>query len=590
MIRTHTIQTAFVGGELSPLLLGRADTDRFKLGGETVENFLVRHQGPLVRRRGTQLTHETDCAFARLVSFQLSNTEASMIQWGCGQIIADVVATPTYTLPATVVFSQYDGPFTYPSHLFNEGGFYFKAVQVAGENKGKNCASPHSPGLYDCEIGDGVTSFINGVCHTHFYGSYQMTLGSAVPLDSFGDPAGAEPLACMVTRWGMLAPYAFFPSDGFGSELEVRALTFSGLLSEISDTARGYTLFEKTVQYPQLDVFANAVHSVYVYRFKTLTEAGLGSFSGSVLSYIWCPGYEVVLTYSQMVWGWDINTTVARTGEPARTQHLVAYDAGARTYTGSQSKAVFTVTPTVGTTALVGEFLFMVTPTVGTPYTIPMVLDFTASFPTTEVTLGYPWVTGAEVYLSSWSFSNQLSVSEEFSALTNDEEYFEIDPSTAWGYQGYLMCPCPNSGCLDGFDDADLDFPVVSSLVTGKYWAADGVIISIDPIDAYDDFEMYPAGTVYVIGYGLGWTAQGYVQEQNYANVDDDFESYVAGTITTLTAGTSLFASWVDDGSITLYDYSNVDDDFESYAVGTITTLPGGSNYVATWVASGTIL
>jgi hypothetical protein len=43
----------FVGGEVTTRLLGRADIERFALSAETVENFMVRPQGPLSRRRGS---------------------------------------------------------------------------------------------------------------------------------------------------------------------------------------------------------------------------------------------------------------------------------------------------------------------------------------------------------------------------------------------------------------------------------------------------------------------------------------------------------------------------------------------------------
>lgn len=45
----------FVAGELSTLLKGRSDVEKFHAAGERVDNFIVLHQGPLVRRHGTQL-------------------------------------------------------------------------------------------------------------------------------------------------------------------------------------------------------------------------------------------------------------------------------------------------------------------------------------------------------------------------------------------------------------------------------------------------------------------------------------------------------------------------------------------------------
>ena len=87
MIRSHPAQPAFIGGEMSPLILGRSDTERFLVGGGTVENFIARHQGPLVRRLGTQRLHFTSTPYARLVNFEYSRTDAELIQFGGGTII-----------------------------------------------------------------------------------------------------------------------------------------------------------------------------------------------------------------------------------------------------------------------------------------------------------------------------------------------------------------------------------------------------------------------------------------------------------------------------------------------------------------------
>lgn len=54
MLKITANQTNFSAGELSPWLLGRSDIDRYQNGAEVVENFVVRHQGGVVRRRGTK--------------------------------------------------------------------------------------------------------------------------------------------------------------------------------------------------------------------------------------------------------------------------------------------------------------------------------------------------------------------------------------------------------------------------------------------------------------------------------------------------------------------------------------------------------
>lgn len=86
-MRTNTLQPNFVGGELSKRLLGRSDIERFSTGGELVENFRVRIQGPLVRRKGAAYTVETGCAITRLHTFAFSRTDSVLVLFGCDGIV-----------------------------------------------------------------------------------------------------------------------------------------------------------------------------------------------------------------------------------------------------------------------------------------------------------------------------------------------------------------------------------------------------------------------------------------------------------------------------------------------------------------------
>ena len=48
-------QSAFMSGELSPLIKGRVDIDQYYKGMQTAENVVIVPQGGLKRRPGTQL-------------------------------------------------------------------------------------------------------------------------------------------------------------------------------------------------------------------------------------------------------------------------------------------------------------------------------------------------------------------------------------------------------------------------------------------------------------------------------------------------------------------------------------------------------
>ena len=49
MGRSHTLQTNFTAGELSPLLRAREDIQKYFNGAEKLENFIVKPQGGAFR-------------------------------------------------------------------------------------------------------------------------------------------------------------------------------------------------------------------------------------------------------------------------------------------------------------------------------------------------------------------------------------------------------------------------------------------------------------------------------------------------------------------------------------------------------------
>lgn len=78
------LQSNFDGGEVSPLLYGRVDSDRYKSSLALCKNWLVTLQGPLLRRPGTQFlgTVKDPSAKTRLIPFQFSTTQAYMLEFG----------------------------------------------------------------------------------------------------------------------------------------------------------------------------------------------------------------------------------------------------------------------------------------------------------------------------------------------------------------------------------------------------------------------------------------------------------------------------------------------------------------------------
>ncbi len=84
MAKVSSIQNNFNGGEISPLLYGRPDVDRYKTGLQTCKNFIPLVQGPIERRPGTVHITEvkTSSTATRVVRFEFSTTQAYIIEFG----------------------------------------------------------------------------------------------------------------------------------------------------------------------------------------------------------------------------------------------------------------------------------------------------------------------------------------------------------------------------------------------------------------------------------------------------------------------------------------------------------------------------
>ena len=84
MAKVSAIQNNFNGGEISSLLYGRPDIDRYKTGLKTCLNFIPLVQGPVERRPGTVFIKEvkTSSLKTRIVRFEFSTTQAYIIEFG----------------------------------------------------------------------------------------------------------------------------------------------------------------------------------------------------------------------------------------------------------------------------------------------------------------------------------------------------------------------------------------------------------------------------------------------------------------------------------------------------------------------------
>lgn len=82
--KTHIIWTTFSSGELSPLLDGQINFDKYYTGVKTLENFLPRPQGPVSNRPGFKYIAgtKTNTAKSRLVPFIFSDEQAYVLEFG----------------------------------------------------------------------------------------------------------------------------------------------------------------------------------------------------------------------------------------------------------------------------------------------------------------------------------------------------------------------------------------------------------------------------------------------------------------------------------------------------------------------------
>lgn len=83
MARTlRHLLTAFIAGEISPLLFGRVDTQQYQFGLQACENFVPVNEGPLVKRQGFEFICDADETAVWLTAFRRSIAQEYVIEWG----------------------------------------------------------------------------------------------------------------------------------------------------------------------------------------------------------------------------------------------------------------------------------------------------------------------------------------------------------------------------------------------------------------------------------------------------------------------------------------------------------------------------
>lgn len=103
-IQFQTIKSVFNGGEMSPLMDGRTDSDKYVTGCRLLENFIVRPYGGIFKRPGTRFgalnSHTDDCV--RLIPFRRSTDVNFVFGFKTNAIKVWSYASGVFTLVTTL--------------------------------------------------------------------------------------------------------------------------------------------------------------------------------------------------------------------------------------------------------------------------------------------------------------------------------------------------------------------------------------------------------------------------------------------------------------------------------------------------------
>lgn len=552
-MRTNTPQTNFVGGEITPLLLGRADVERFSISGELVENFQVQSQGPLQRRRGVKNYFNAvfPCPVVRLHEFALNRNTTEMLIFGCGAIQVGVPELPTPGLvEVTVEAVTYEGGFLWYGFLPYMGATV-DADQV--------------PIRYLRKSASGRNRFLHA-----FSG-----LLSACP--EFGESG------------------TFVAADNeWGGQVVVNYLdgTLGGAMTNQQTFPEGFVCAGSSYSYPppgfQQTLELSPTNSSANFGLHFISRASVGPTQKR-----WgvgpstCPGY--VVSYCGAGIGgvegdWvqeslsDPNTIPkaaeaadAQLTDPELRSEITSYNS----LTGEMQGLATNLTITYKQPATAATYTVAVTfrsePTGGGLQELFTIEETHEVIPGEEpvFTIDIPMIEGKTVTYVSAVFSLFDYISDDFEGMAADSllvgvvrEYVspgwpEADGLPIFGFDPSIMC-------LSDWEDAFVDPTSVD--VWGDYWAGPGTFSRTDALETSDDFENYEAGVIGPWGMGFGWAGLGLSLTVDTLKLEDAFEEYAAGTITSLDLGTG----WFGDGYFAIIMPDMPRDDFETYGLGTI--------------------
>jgi hypothetical protein len=103
-----SVQSTFVGGEISPAIYGRTDLERFTTSASELENFQPTVEGPIYRRVGTQVRNvvgSIEASEGHLLAFSSGGFSAALLFRNLS--VSIIPTDPTNTVDAVTVAVPY---------------------------------------------------------------------------------------------------------------------------------------------------------------------------------------------------------------------------------------------------------------------------------------------------------------------------------------------------------------------------------------------------------------------------------------------------------------------------------------------------
>lgn len=436
-----------------------------------------------------------------------------------------------------LVFEQYDGPFVMPG--FNVGGKYYLTESAAGQNRAflDTQIHPLSPATSNGQMPVIQTdpAYPKGVFRTVWTGSSSYDIDT----DSY-----VGTINVTISESGSLPNGANSQSPA-REPIFLTASTFDELFALAAANGRFFFLSRT---YKEFEL-KNAGAFIRQWYSQTPFANAYGSFVVGNMNAIWVDGYTVSVIYTNPVQPVNLGIPVARTGTPARTQTLGAYNPETDTYEGTKSRARKAVVIPAGKTKMFGDFKFLVTPSTAEPYYEWKSIEYDVTpGETYQAVIDFPWIADAQVYFDTFEFSFRPALYLGFSNFDTGE-YASLPGASTWPTDIIFGTPTPNADAWDDFEDyggtgAEVDDQLID-LSTGYGWKGAWFFIGKDPVDAYDDFESYSDGELSLLTNGIGWVNPMLFFNAVRGDAWDDFETYPDGAITTWDV---IGAFWKTDG------------------------------------------